>query len=77
MNTIDDAFIKDVESKYFRTNTDTGANDNALFIWNRVRNHVGLKNLVKTDLPAWCVTHKKYHVIQKDYGCQRQFTDLI
>lgn len=43
-------FIEDIERRYFRTDSDTGAGDNALFIWNRVREHAGMKPLTKGDL---------------------------
>lgn len=72
MNAIDEEFIKKTEAAYFRTNTDTGANWNAMFIWNVVRKHLGLQPLKLEDLPAYCHTHKTYHIIQKDYGCTRQ-----
>lgn len=69
---IDQEFVKQVETAHFRTDQDTGATLNSLFIWNMVRNHVGLPRLQLTDLPAWCTVHRKYHVIQEDYGCQRE-----
>jgi hypothetical protein len=71
MSEIDKKFIETVEYNHFRTNIDTGANPNALFIWNIVRNHVGLPVLHVNDLAAWCFTHKKYHHIREDYGCMR------
>lgn len=72
MNLIDKDFIEKVEKAYFRTDEDTGANWNALFVWNRVRDHVGLSQLRKEDLPAYCQIHRTYHVINKDYGCERK-----
>ena len=71
MNEMDINFINQVESVDFRTNTDTGANENALYIWNKVRRHVGLPPLHKSDLPAFCTTHKIYHTIRNGYGCVR------
>lgn len=68
---IDNTFIKKVEEAHFRTNDDTGANLNALFIWNLVREHVGESRLEWRDLPAYCETHQKYHKIDIDYGCVR------
>jgi hypothetical protein len=68
---IDEEFVRKTEDDYFRTNTDVGANSNALFIWNRVRTHLKLPELKLDDLPAYCVTHDCYHIIQKDYGCKR------
>ncbi len=68
---LDLAFVEEVEASQFRTDTDTGANECALLIWNMVRKHVGLPRLDKDDLPAFCSTHKKYHLIQSDYGCVR------
>lgn len=43
-------FIVDVESRHFRTNQDTGANANALMIWNMVRDYAGLDELDEDDL---------------------------
>lgn len=75
MQTIDTSFIKDVESRHFRTNEDTGANLNALMIWNLVRKHAGLPKLETDDLPAYCATHDTYHLIQLEYGCKRKSND--
>lgn len=47
-------FIADVEDCHFRTNGDTGANKNAMFIWNIVRNWAGMECLEEDDL------HKRY-----------------
>jgi len=47
-------FIVDVEACHFRTNGDTGANKNALFIWNIVRNWAGMDCMEEDDL------HKRY-----------------
>lgn len=69
---IDTAFIKQIEESHFRTNEDTGANSNALFIWNLVRQHIGLHILRLDDLPAYCSAHGKYHVINREYGCLRK-----
>ena len=55
-------FIADTEASHFRTVSDTGANSNALFIWNRVRVQAGMKELTLTDLPTWCENCRKYHV---------------
>ena len=54
-------FIKSVEERDFRTESDTGANSNALYIWNHVRRLAGLPDIEKSDLPAWCVKCRKYH----------------
>lgn len=43
-------FIEQTEKAYFRTNMDTGANMNALFVWNRVREFAGLPELTHDDL---------------------------
>lgn len=53
-------FILEVESKYFRTNEDVGANQNALFIWNLVREQAGLPRLEMKDLPRWWISEKSY-----------------
>jgi len=66
---IDKEFIEYVEKQYFRTNVDTGANDNAMFIWNLVRQHTGLRPLSISDLPRYCMTHKRYHTLFSEYGC--------
>jgi hypothetical protein len=66
---IDHEFIKRVEAGHFRTNQDTGANANALFIWNLVRKEAGLEPLSVKDLPAFCAVHQKYHIIREEYGC--------
>jgi hypothetical protein len=68
---IDPDFIKHVEDNYFRTNQDIGANLNTLFIWNLVRNEAGLGVLRFVDLPAYCITHERYHQIKEEYGCKR------
>jgi hypothetical protein len=70
MNTIDEAFVKKVEAAHFRTVHDTGANENALLIWNIVREHVGLPWLKKSDLPVYCETHDTYHLFRDGYGCK-------
>lgn len=43
-------FIQDAERKYFRTESDTGANPNAMFVWNRVREYAGLPILTRENL---------------------------
>jgi hypothetical protein len=43
-------FIEDIESRFFRSNSDTGANSNALFIWNMVREKADLPKLTHEDL---------------------------
>lgn len=55
-------FIADVEGRDFRTEQDTGATMNAIYVWNHVRRLAGLEPLRLQDLPAWCVTCIKYHV---------------
>lgn len=54
-------FIKQTESRFFRTDCDTGANPQVLMIWNQVRAFAGLHRLKKTDLPTFCKICKKYH----------------
>jgi hypothetical protein len=73
---LDKTFIESVEKAHFRTDSDTGAHPSALFIWNMVREHAGMPRLLKSDLPSWCETHEKYHVIQEGYGCKRIREDL-
>lgn len=43
-------WIIEIEHAHFRSNSDTGANHNALFIWNRVREAHDLPQLTHTDL---------------------------
>jgi len=43
-------FIEDIESRFFRTNSDSGAGHNTLFIWNMVREKAGLPKLTAADL---------------------------
>lgn len=64
-------FIKNVEANHFRTEHDTGANQQALMIWNIVRQHFGQPRLSFSDLPAWCLEHNRYHLIRPEYGCKR------
>lgn len=63
-------FIKQTEKSHFRTVHDTGANSNALFVWNLVRQHAGLSPLQISDLPGFCETHGMYHTIRIEYGCK-------
>lgn len=49
-------FVEDVEKCHFRSAYDTGANQNALFIWNIVRQKAGLPHLDLDDLI------ERYHV---------------
>lgn len=68
--------IADVEKAHFRTQGDTGANSNALIIWNCVRRYAGLPRLEREHLPDYCETHFCMHVIRNDYGCKQQFLPL-
>ena len=68
--------INEIESNHFRTEHDTGANPNALFIWNLVRKSQGLPSLKLEDLKPFCVTHNKYHPINLDYGCVKKTISL-
>lgn len=45
-----DEFIDEVERVFFRTGHDTGANANALIIWNQVREYAGRERLTRDDL---------------------------
>jgi hypothetical protein len=54
--------IAAVERDHFRTEHDSGANRNAMMIWNYVRKHAGLEPLTIADLPAWCETCQRYHI---------------
>lgn len=67
---LDLEFVEQIEKAHFRTRNDTGANLNALLIWNCVRKHVGLKPLTVEDLPAFCDTHNTVHIIRPDYNCK-------
>lgn len=53
--------IADVESRHFRTEADTGANECAMLVWNQLRNFAGLPNLTKAGLPTYCEVCKAYH----------------
>lgn len=55
-------FIKEFEASHFRTIHDTGATFQTMFLWNMVRNKAGLPRLEWTDLAAYCVDCRKYHV---------------
>lgn len=65
-------FVSRVEQAHFRTDEDTGANPSVLMIWNMVRRHFGMSNLLRENLPAYCATHDTYHKIKPDYGCKRK-----
>lgn len=43
-------FINKTERDHFRTHQDVGANWNALFVWNQLREFAGLPRLTKHDL---------------------------
>ena len=43
-------FIEKTEASLFRTNMDTGANPNALIVWNHLREFAGLDDLTHKDL---------------------------
>lgn len=62
--------IETVEKAHFRTQEDTGANSNAILIWNCVRRFAGLPEIFRSDLPGYCHTHDCYHIIRLDYGCK-------
>jgi hypothetical protein len=69
---IDADWIKEVEGHHFRTNHDTGANLNALFVWNILRRRAGLPSISKNDLPAFCIIHNTHHIIDEKNGCVRE-----
>ncbi len=52
--------IAKVEADHFRTVIDTGANPNAMVVWNALRRHAGLPGLSKDDLPAFDETRGQY-----------------
>lgn len=54
--------IAEVERDHFRTDCDSGAADQAMLVWNRVRQFAGLHRITKLDLPSWCVICESYHV---------------
>lgn len=64
--------IEEVEAEHFRTQEDTGANECAMTVWNCVRRKLGREPLIKSSLPAYCLTHKVYHIIKPDYGCVKK-----
>ena len=54
-------FIADTERAHFRTVHDSGANSNAMMLWNLLREHAGLSKLRLNDLPTWCSVCSQYH----------------
>jgi hypothetical protein len=46
------AFVAETEQEILRTDSDIGANPNALGVWNRVRQHAGLPRLQRRDLTS-------------------------
>lgn len=60
--TVIEIFIKEFQAAHFRTVHDTGSNPFALNLWNMVRSKAGLASIDYTDLRAWCIDCKKYHV---------------
>jgi len=46
------SFVAETEQEIFRTDSDIGANPNALGVWNRVREHAGLPRLQRRDLTS-------------------------
>lgn len=61
-NKLDTDFVKNIESRFFRTDKDSGADSNTMMIWNTVRTYLGMNSLTKGDLPTWCKKCEKYHV---------------
>lgn len=75
-------FIAKVEAAHFRTDADTGANEQALVIWNQVRRFAGLPKLNKADLPSYCHCCKHYHirpsqVVRGDRGYEQSLSCKI
>lgn len=62
-------FIADVEECHFRTAHDTGANLNAMFVWNIVRNWAGMDSLDIDDLHRnhARIDNKTYEEVKADY----------
>lgn len=60
-------FIQDSEAKWFRTASDVGANTNALFVWNRVRDFAGLPALTNQDLRDKEPEVAKFHDLKAKY----------
>jgi len=58
---IDRDFVNKVQREHFRTDQDTGANPNALLIWNLVRKHAGMSPITLDDLPTYCEMCSRYH----------------
>ncbi len=56
-NELHDA-IAHIESRFFRTEHDSGAGGNALMIWNALRQPAGLDSV---QLPEWCDNCREYH----------------
>ena len=53
--------VTDIESSHFRTEHDTGANPNALLVWNWVRRWVGLPYIDRNSLRKYCKACDTYH----------------
>ena len=45
--------LQSVEESHFRTTEDTGANGNALVVWNALRSQLNLPRLTKEDLASY------------------------
>lgn len=58
-------FVADFERSHFRTVSDTGANPDAMRLWNLVRHRAGLPMIGIEDLPAYNENAGKY-VLPKD-----------
>lgn len=68
-------FINDVEACHFRTGHDTGANANALMIWNILRNWAGMESLTRDDLIQRHADDKgwSFEEMRQDYEDLEQF----
>ena len=73
-------FIADFESRFMRTESDTTANPNALFVWNIIRERAGLPRLNRVDLTCACeysespVLERPYPVMPRNTPCMCRHT---
>jgi len=71
------AFVAETEQEILRTDSDIGANPNALGVWNRVREHAGLPRLQRADLTsaAECADRGRDAISERGYPLQPRAVD--
>ncbi len=70
-------FVAETEQEIFRTDSDIGANPNALGVWNRVREHAGLPRLQRRDLTSAeeCNDPDRDAISERSYPLQPRAVD--